>query len=133
MRGKNTGALDKFYRFIKSLALLDKLSCAFQRQKGRMPLVHVINAWVVPQSFQRAEAADAQQDLLGNAQLWVTDVEPISQLAVIGVILRDVGLHKHQFHAANIELIQASVDCPAWQLHRNLDGFMVCIIERNER
>jgi hypothetical protein len=76
----------------------------FQREKRRMPLVHVIRRRLQPQRLQRAQAADSQDDFLTNTGVTVTAVKLIGDLAMIGAaVLRNIGIEQVQLHPPGID------------------------------
>ena len=67
-----------------------------QPGEGAVPFVQVEHARVDAQRLQRADAADAQQQLLADAHAVVAAVEPRRQLAVLGLVALDVGVEQQQ-------------------------------------
>ena len=56
---------------------------ALDGQKRRMPFVHVIDGRAEAQRFERAQAADAQHDLLADALAIIAAIELVGDFAVL--------------------------------------------------
>ncbi len=84
---------------------------ALDGQECGMPFVHVIDGGAEAQRLERAQAADAEHDLLVNALVIVAAVELIGDLAMLRRgVLRDVAIEQIELHAAHI-------DAPDFQEH----------------
>ncbi len=92
MSGEDAGLPYNGLGFFKGFALFKEGTDAFQGEEGGMPLIHLVNVGFVPKAFQSAFTTDAKQDFLGNAHFEVADIEFIGELAVLGVVLRDICL-----------------------------------------
>ena len=62
--------------------LLDQIADALQHDEAGVPFVEVEHAGLDAERLQRADAADAEHDLLLDARLAVAAVEPRRQLAI---------------------------------------------------
>ena len=74
------------------------LAQQLQNQERRVALIHVPDRRRETQRAQRAHAADAQHHLLADAHRLIPAVEPVGDLAILGGILRAVGVE--QVHRA---------------------------------
>ena len=102
---------------VEGHALGHQLTAELQHEEGRVALVHVPDIRLVAKAPQGAHTADAQHQLLRDAHLLVAAVEPRRELAILGAIRVDVGVHQEERHAANLELVDLGVDRAAGQLH----------------
>ena len=83
-----------------------------------MPFVQVQDARRDAQRRERADAADAEQQLLADADALVAAVEPRGQLAVLRLIAFDVRVEQQQRVAADRQLPDARGDRPGARLDR---------------
>ena len=75
----------RFEGLVESQLLpLDKQADALDREKGRVPFVHVEDRRFIAERFQRAHAADAEDDLLPDARIVVAAVKLAGDGAVFG-------------------------------------------------
>src|SRR5208337_799918 len=77
------------------LILVHQTCDVFQRQKGRMPFVHVINGGMKPQRLQGAISADAEHDLLPDAHLPIAAIKLVGDMAIVRMrVERNVGIQQ---------------------------------------
>ncbi len=113
-RGQLTGLVER------ELLGFHQTARMLERQKRRMPLVHVVDAGLDSHGFQRAIAADAEQDLLLESRLAVAAVELVGDIPILGArILRDVGVQQVERHSADIDAPDARHHVAPRKLHRN--------------
>ena len=92
------------------LVLLHEQPNALQGQKGGMPLVHVADSGPQAHGFQRADATDAQQDLLLDSQLVVTAIELVRDIPILRPVGIDIGIQQVKGHTANLRPPNLSLD-----------------------
>ena len=63
-----------------------------------------------PSGLERVHAADAEHDLLADAELLVAAVERAGDRAVVGRVLREVRVEQEERHAADLHLPELRVD-----------------------
>src|SRR5512132_363336 len=97
--------LDLLDRLSERRALLYQLAGQLKHQEGRVALVHMPDGRVESHLSQRADAANAQHNLLRDAHLLVAAVEPRRQLAILWAIGVDVGIHQEQRDAPNLDAV----------------------------
>src|SRR5262249_25035955 len=97
--------------------LLHQLTDALQTTKRTMALVHVANRRRLAQGAERADPADAEDDLLADAHVVVAAVEPASDLPVVGAILGNVGIEQVERDAADLDAPDASLHLAAGERH----------------
>src|SRR5665213_2322806 len=86
-------------------------SNSLDSQECGMPFVHVIDGGAEAQRLKRAQAADAEHNLLLDALVIVAAIEMIGDLAILRrSVLRGVAVDK-------VELDAAHVDAPDLQEH----------------
>ena len=69
-----------------------------------MALVGVEHLGVDAERVERADAADAEEDLLPQPVLGLAAVEPVGDVAEVGRVLLDVGVEQVQRHAPDLRL-----------------------------
>ncbi len=90
-----------------------------ERRERAVALVEVQHTGGDAQGGQRADAADAEQQLLPDADAIVAAVQPRGQLAVLGLITVDVRVEQQQRIAADGEPPHAGGDGAGAGLHRH--------------
>jgi len=98
-------------------ALLHQHADPLQAQEGRMPLVHVVDVRGDAQGFQGPHPADAEEDLLANPHFLVAAVELAGDLAVLGGVLRHVGVEQIQRHPPHPHAPDLRLDLPPGEVH----------------
>src|SRR5690349_18789438 len=74
--GKNVGRRDDLKRRIKIEFLVgDVATNSFEREKRRMPFVHMIDIRFNPECAKRSNAADAEDDLLAHPHFLIPAVK----------------------------------------------------------
>ena len=103
--GENVVGARGVQGFVESQTLFGHQDAdALDGQERRVAFVHVIDGGVESQGFERAQAADAEDDFLANALEIVAAVELVGDFAMlVGGILRDVAVEQIQFHAAHLD------------------------------
>ncbi len=91
---------------------LDKRPRALDRQEGRMALVHVEDGWRDSERRQRADAADAEQQLLADPVLAIAAVERVRQPLDVEQIER---------HRADVVAPHRCLDGDPCELHLHVD------------
>ena len=81
-------------------ALLDQIADPLQHDEAGVAFVQVEDAGVDAERLQRADAADAEDDLLLDARLAIAAVEARRQLAIPRRVLFEIGVEQVQRHAA---------------------------------
>ena len=91
-----------------------------------MALVHVADHRVDAQRPERAEAADAQHDLLPDAHLLVAAVELVGDVLVVGRVLGHVRVEQVEGHPADLDPPDLDEEPPAGEVdldaHRGAVG-----------
>ena len=95
---------------------LNQLAHAFEAQEGAVALVHMPDRGVVAEGAHGAHAADAEDDFLADAHLAVAAVEAGAELAVLGGVAVDVGVHQVDGDAADLDAPDLGVDRAAGQV-----------------
>ncbi len=132
MGGKNIGLVDQVRRFSEGHPFTDVFQRPFEGQEGGMPFVHVPGGGCISQSPQGPYTAHPQQNLLGNAQFQITDVKPVGQLAIVGVVIRDVGVKQVQLDPPYIQLVDPRIHLAPGQVNRDLHGLAVRIQQEDQ-
>ena len=102
MGGEDHFARDAGHGFVKAQAfILHAVANRFQHRESAVPFVQMKNAGRDAHGFQRAEAADAQQQLLPDADAPVSAIQPRSELAVLGSVAFHVGVEQQQIAASH--------------------------------
>ncbi len=68
-----------------------------------MPLVHMAGGRRQPHRLQRPDAADAEDDLLGDAHLRIAAVQPAREFAVAWDVRLNVGVEEVERYLADLE------------------------------
>ena len=79
---------------------LDQFADPLQDDEGGVPFVQVPDRRLRRRAPQRADAADAEDDLLLHARLAIAAVEARRQLAIPRRVLLEIGVEQVQLHAA---------------------------------
>ena len=95
------------------------LADELERGEGAVSLVEVQDAGCDAERRERADAADAEEQLLPDADPVVAAVEPRRQLPILGLIAVDVRIEEEQRVAADRELPDARGDRPGAGLDRD--------------
>ncbi len=74
-----------------------------ERDERRVALVEMQDAGVDAHRVERAHAADAEQDVLGEAGVGIADVEARGDPVRREVVLRALGVEQEQRHAADVD------------------------------
>jgi len=130
--GENTGFSDGFLCFFEGLAFAYELSDAFERKESGMTFVHVENGRLITQTLQCAKSTNAKEHLLRDAQFRIANVQAVCELAILGIIFRDVGVHQDELVAADIELVKAGKQIATWQLDGDFDRVVLFVVEGDQ-
>ncbi len=95
---------------------LHPLPDPLDRHEGRVAFVHVVDGRLDPHRLQRANAPHAEQDLLADSMAGVPAVQLIGQVAVLGVVLGQVGVEQEQRHTADLRAPDLRGDVAAGDL-----------------
>src|SRR3954463_16302765 len=98
-----------------------------------MTLVDVANRRGQPRLVQGARAADAKDDLLLEPHLVASAVEPARDLAVRGVVLRDVRVEKQQRNSAHPRDAYEEADRASREIDADDRGAAVRRLGRGDR
>ena len=102
-------------------ALTDEL----ERREGAVALVEVQDARRDAERRERADAADAEQQFLADADAVVAAVQPRRQLAILGLVAFDVRVEQQQRVAADRQLPDARGNRSGARLDRDGDRHAV--------
>src|SRR6185436_13877495 len=92
---------DLLERVLERPAPLDQLADPLQHDEARVALVEMERAGADAERLERADAADAEDDLLLNARLAIAAVEARGELAIPRRVFRQVGVEQVQRDAAD--------------------------------
>jgi len=98
-----------------------------------MTFVHVENGRLITQTLQCAKSTNAKEHLLRDAQFRIANVQAVCELAILGIIFRDVGVHQDELVAADIELVKPGKKAAPGQIDRDGDRFVLFVIEGDQR
>ena len=106
----------------------------FEREKGRVAFVHVIDGGLQTQGLQRAIAADAEQDLLADAHLAVAAVELVGDVAILRAgIGANVGVEQVERDAADLHPPDLRIDRVPARSHLDHQRLAVASRDRAQR
>ncbi|MNK51500.1 hypothetical protein D3C87_704090 [compost metagenome] len=95
VRGEDGVGGRGFQRLVEGHSLgLHQFAAALEVQEGRVAFVHVPDFGVIAQLAKGADAADAQEDFLGDAHVLVTAVELGREATIFGGVVGDVGVEQ---------------------------------------
>ena len=98
--------------------LLHEAADLLERDEGGVALVDVPDRRLQAHLLEGAQASDAEHDLLLEARLVAAAVEPLRDLAVGRLVLRQVRVEQEQGHAAHLGHADQKVDASARERHR---------------
>ncbi len=133
MRGEDIGLADQSNRVLKGHAFFHIFHGAFQGQECGMAFVHVPGGGFITQRPQSADAAHPQQNFLRDPQFQIADIQPVGQLAVVGIILGNIGMQEVKMHPANVQLVNPGKDLASRQVNGDLERLAVLIHQANQR
>ena len=116
MRGENGVRRDRFQRGIERQSALHLGAHPLQDEECRMPLVHVPSGRLESDRMQRAHTADAEHDLLLDASALVSAVKPVGDVAVLCVVVVQIGVEQIQGDVADDRLPYAHRHVAARQI-----------------
>ncbi len=82
----------------------------FQREKRGVAFVHVEHGRLDAQRAEQADAADAEQDFLHDARRAVAAIDAEGQVAIVLLVLRQVGVEE-------VSRAAAHVDAPGFEIN----------------
>ena len=112
-------------RFQVAAELLAELLQALQGEKCGVPFVHVADRRLDSQRFERAHAADAEDDLLTDAHGLVAAVKGVGDVLVGGFVFEDVAVEEIEIHSAYRRLPDLAGDRPIGELDGNAQRLVV--------
>src|SRR5271165_819564 len=126
--GENIVGAACFKRLFKAeFFLLNEQAHALDREKGRMPFVHVIGGRLVSQGPQRAETSDTEHDLLPDTGVAVSAIKLFGDLPVLRqFVLRDVGIQQKKLNPSDVDVPDFDVHQAARQPNR--DEYIVTLL-----
>jgi len=84
-------------------ALLHAQARVFERGERAVPFVEVEDAWSNAHGLQRAEATDAQEELLADTGTCIAAVEARTEVQVFGCIARDFGVEQEKITTPDLD------------------------------
>ena len=96
VRGEHRPRPRRGDRGIEPVAVAQPGSSELERGERGVALVEVYDARLDPERAQRADAADAEQDVLREPRFGVGDVQPRGDPAIERLVLRAVGVEQEQ-------------------------------------
>ena len=125
VRREHRRLADLVERGVEGGAVLDQIADALQHDEAGVPFVQVEDARIRTERLQRADAADAEDDLLLDARLAIAAVEARRELAVPRRVLLEVGVEQVDLHAADPHTPDGDQDRPVAERHRRDARFAV--------
>ena len=103
--GENVGRSCHLQRGIKIQLPLDHIETnAFEREEGRVPLVHVKHFCFDAERAQRFDPANPEHDLLPHPHFEIASIKLRGDQSVLGIVFRSVGIEKIKADAAHLQL-----------------------------
>jgi hypothetical protein len=134
MRGEQRVSGDVAQRGGDRLGIpLPQLATPLERQEGGVALVDVPGRRLDPQRFERAGAADAEQDLLAEAHLAAAHVERRGDRAIRRMVDRQVGVEQQHRDASDLGPPDPGVDHPFRELDGDVHLPAVAVQHRQQR
>ncbi len=122
VRGEDDFAGDSRNRGVEADAfLLHAHANRFQHGEGAVAFVQVEDAGRDAQGLESAQAADAEQQFLANADAQVAAIEPRRELAILRSIAFDVGVEQQKIAAADFYAPDFGADASAAGFDFNAD------------
>ena len=97
----------------------------FQNRESTVAFVQVQNAGRDAHGVESAEAADAQQQFLANADARISAIQARGEFAVLGMVAFNVGVEQKQIAAADLHAPDFRADGSAAGFDLNGDGLAV--------
>src|SRR5262249_40943236 len=120
MGGEDIGSRYQLKCRIKiELLLHDIETNAFERQKRRMPFVHVKDCRLNAGSSERFAAADPKHDFLAYAHLKVAAVKLGSDQSVLGAVFRSIGVQEIETYSSHAQFPKPGKNLPIQNRYRN--------------
>ena len=118
MRGKNIRGRDDLQRRIKvELPLDDIHTDPLQRQKRRVPFVHVKHVGLNSKRGERFDTAEAEHDFLAHPHLEVASVKLGGDQPVLRAVLRNIGVEKIDVYPADSQFPNPGENFPIQDRH----------------
>ena len=111
----------------------DELPRPLGEQERGVALVQVPDRRLDPERPQRADAADAEDELLVEAHLAAADVEDVRDRAVGVVVLGDVGVEQEDRHPADLDAPDRDLEVAAGQGDRDHQRLAVAALDPPDR
>ena len=120
MRSENIGCRYHLQCGIKIEFLLHDIETnAFERQKSRVPFVHMKHIRLDAERGERFDATNSEHDLLAHAHLQIAAIELGSDQSILGAVFRNIGVEKIQTHSPNAQFPKFGKDFTIENRHRN--------------
>ena len=101
--GEDGARADGLERVVGEPVALDSRRASSSAANAAWPSLRCTTPGSIAERVQRAHAADAEQQVLGQAQVAVADVQARGDPAVGDVVLRAVGVEQQQRDAADVD------------------------------
>ena len=100
-----------------------------EEEKGRVPLVDVVDAGADPQPFQEPDPPHPEEDLLLDPRPRFGAVEALRDLPVLGGVPRDIGVQEVKRDAPHLDLPDVGEEGPAGQVQGDLHGVPPVVLD----
>jgi hypothetical protein len=118
--GEDVGRCDYLERRIKIELLLDNVEAnAFEREKRRVPFVHMKHIRFDPESAQRFDAADSEHDFLAHPHFQVSAIKLSGDQSVFSAVFRSVSIEKVDADPADTQFPKLGKNFAIQNWHRN--------------
>ena len=105
MGGEDIGRSDNLERGVEIQFLIGHFSAnPLEREKGRVPFIHVEDFRLEPERVERFHAADPEHDFLAHSHLLIAAIELGRNQPIFGIVFRNVGVEQEQVDSADLEL-----------------------------
>src|SRR5262245_47332650 len=101
------------------LVLLHKDADSFEIAERGMAFIEMAHCRPFAEGAQRPQPTDTEYDLLPKAHLFITAIELGGNLAIIGVVLRNIAIEEIEGHAADLDPPDPSLHRPTRQRDRH--------------
>ncbi len=120
VRGEDVGRGHHLQRGIKIELLLDNVEAnALEREKGRVPFVHVKHFRFDAERAERFDAANPEHDLLPHPHFQIAAIKLSGDQSVLGVVFRSVAIEKVKADPAHLELPNLGENFAIQNSHRD--------------
>ena len=133
MRREYVALADDGSGFFEGLAFGNQFTAAFQGKECRVAFVHMPDSRIDPEGAHGADAADTEEDLLGDPGFQVGGIKLRGKLLVVGAVSVDRCIQQIQRNTADLHLPDPGEDIAAGELDRDRHFISVFIIKRDDR